>query len=629
MDLAGPFKEKTLGGHQYAVIMVDHFSRYVFVDFIASKSARNVLSSYRRFCAHTQTRPQHVHSDGGTEFQGVFSQFLRDSMIRQTYSCPYSAFQNSIAERRVRSCKEIARRNMLESGFPPQFYARAMHTGVVQMNQHPVIDDPLHSRTTPFAVMFPNRKPRPLRVFGSVAYSLILPKAARKDNLRYPGKVGWFIGYSDYSDDLMVCDPKTRTVSGRRDVLFDESWRYSPRRPDNSSMAGSHDGDEHANSSPPAEHQPQRKSGQNQGGQSTSTQGRMQAGSQASSNQGGPQTSGNQGGPQTSASPPEDSVPHEPHAPDPDLQEDGEVHTHPHQVHADPLQHEPDLGGPLPTDMSITFHINLAVGTGSHVRSKLARDPNARVLGIDIRRDWGHKVLNYIPSEHHSRFTYQHLDLSDLTYSKLGKLVQDTWGIRLKQLATVHYSPPCETYSSAHHGHSPHRNGRHPKPGPEGLKARQHDALNGSMFETLAELARKTNRTIISIEQPVSDFRWMPFTRKLLRNEGWFAREASHCSNRYDHEQIYPRKNTHWFLYNVRPDVPLKQCTNQCGDCLVSGTGYHKLLVCYRPDMQTGQEVMPDDKMLKGMIPTKIFDVIEDHNGDPSFHKVAHYLCCL
>ena len=27
MDLAGPFKEKTLGGHQYAVIMVDHFSR--------------------------------------------------------------------------------------------------------------------------------------------------------------------------------------------------------------------------------------------------------------------------------------------------------------------------------------------------------------------------------------------------------------------------------------------------------------------------------------------------------------------------------------------------------------------------------------------------------------------------
>ena len=131
----------------------------------------------------------------------------------------------------MRTLKEGTRRNMLESGFPPEFYARAMHTGSVQINQHPVNDDPVHINTTPFAVMFPDRKPRPLRVFGSVAYSLVVPKAARTDNLRFPGRLGWFIGYSDYSDDFIVYDPATRTASGRRDVVFDESWRYSPRRP--------------------------------------------------------------------------------------------------------------------------------------------------------------------------------------------------------------------------------------------------------------------------------------------------------------------------------------------------------------------------------------------------------------
>ena len=119
-----------------------------------------------------------------------------------------------------------------------------MHTGTVALNQHPVHDDPLHSNTTPFALMFPGRTPPPLRVFGSVAYSLVLPKAARKDNLKYPGKLGWFIGYSDYSDDFMVYDPLTRTVSGRRDVLFDENWRYSPSRPPDKNMSRSFDGAE-------------------------------------------------------------------------------------------------------------------------------------------------------------------------------------------------------------------------------------------------------------------------------------------------------------------------------------------------------------------------------------------------
>ena len=127
------------------------------------------------------------HTDSGKEFMGSFSTHLRDNTIYQTFTCPYRSFQNSIAERRVRSLKEGTRACMLESGLPDQFYGRAMHTASVSLNLHPTTDDPVHARTTPFAVMFPNRTPPKLRVFGSLAYVLNTPKQSRKDNLKLPG----------------------------------------------------------------------------------------------------------------------------------------------------------------------------------------------------------------------------------------------------------------------------------------------------------------------------------------------------------------------------------------------------------------------------------------------------------
>ena len=42
-------------------------------------------------------------------------QFCRENQIRQTFSCPYSQFQNQTAEQAVRLVKQGGRRNMLES----------------------------------------------------------------------------------------------------------------------------------------------------------------------------------------------------------------------------------------------------------------------------------------------------------------------------------------------------------------------------------------------------------------------------------------------------------------------------------------------------------------------------------
>ena len=158
-----------------------------------------MLQCFQHYRAHTGHSPQHVHNDGGKEFLGSFSSYLKDNMIHQTYTCPYNSFQNSIVERRVRSLKESTRCLMLESGLPEPFYGRAMHTASVILNMHPTVDDPVHSTKTPWNIMHPNRKPPQLRVFGSLAYVLNVPKQSRKDNLKLPGSIGWFIGYSDNS----------------------------------------------------------------------------------------------------------------------------------------------------------------------------------------------------------------------------------------------------------------------------------------------------------------------------------------------------------------------------------------------------------------------------------------------
>ena len=109
IDLAGPFKTPTISGCKYAFICVDHYTRYTWVDFMPSKTSKCTSQAFQRYVAHTGIRPQHVHTDGGKEFLGSFSTLLRQHLVKQTYSCPYSSFENSIVERRVRSLKECTR----------------------------------------------------------------------------------------------------------------------------------------------------------------------------------------------------------------------------------------------------------------------------------------------------------------------------------------------------------------------------------------------------------------------------------------------------------------------------------------------------------------------------------------
>ena len=133
MDLFGPAKVPALDGSRFGCVTVDRSSHLVDVDGLQRKSdALDALKRYR----HTYPGDlKEIHSDGGGEWLGKFSQYCRENNIRQTFTCPYSEFENGQAEHMVGVIKRRARRNLLDSGLPDQFWLRAAHTAGIQHNQ--------------------------------------------------------------------------------------------------------------------------------------------------------------------------------------------------------------------------------------------------------------------------------------------------------------------------------------------------------------------------------------------------------------------------------------------------------------------------------------------------------------
>ena len=258
-------------------------------------------------------------------------------------------------------------------------------------------------------------------------------------------------------------------------------------------------------------------------------------------------------------------------------------------------------------------HLDLCCGPKlSKSHAALSADSTCRVLALDVLKEKEiEEETNTWPLDFQRRFTYIKFDLRDLTYRRFQNVVRDYLGIKVTSLSTVHVSSPCTTYTKAHHGKNPHRYKLVPLQGEDGELARQHDRLLNAVFDVLRQFSNHAYRTVITAENPVCDFQHMPIIRRLLCAPGWFKRTADHCMHRREHEQIFPRKRSTWLLFNVCTDVPTRKCDGTCG-CVIEGTSWHRLLVCYRSDKHKDQHVMKCPKEM-GRIPAGIFDMFSEY----------------
>ena len=227
-DLCGPIQPESASGFRYFIVYIDDFSRSVWVYFLRSKTAVEVVSVFQELLASLEKKyPQwpmvrfRCDNGRGEYDNSLFRGILRVSGISFEPSPPYTQHKNGVSERMIRTLVTKAPAMLLDSKLPDQFWAEAINTASYLHDRSP-------SRTTgghtPYEKL---RKKKPeishLRRFGCPAYKLI-PEEQRSGKFSERAQECIFLGYvHDTWKIWRLWEPQGKRVIQASDVRFDES----------------------------------------------------------------------------------------------------------------------------------------------------------------------------------------------------------------------------------------------------------------------------------------------------------------------------------------------------------------------------------------------------------------------
>ena len=211
--------------HASALVIADDATRFNFVygvdgnvreRTVKGQSLRNALIELKRDLAkiHDCRRQsginivlhiRGVHTDGGSDIAAVFKEFCTENGINFTTSDVNHPWQNGLAERSVQALKYIAKKLLLASGVPSEFWVYAMKHAAMIRN---VIGIKVHGKVIcPFAELLGRSVSiEDLHPFGCRAFmsrtQLSQSLKAIKDKTRLPEwKLNrlpvWFLGYAE------------------------------------------------------------------------------------------------------------------------------------------------------------------------------------------------------------------------------------------------------------------------------------------------------------------------------------------------------------------------------------------------------------------------------------------------
>ncbi|GKB03804.1 putative ribonuclease H-like domain-containing protein [Tanacetum coccineum] len=222
MDLFGPTFIKSLMKKMYCLVVIDDYSRFTWVFFLATKDETSGI--LKSFITGIENLVDHkvkvIRCDNGTEFKNKeMNQFCEMKGILRQYSVARTPQQNGVAERRNRTLIEAARTMLADSKLPTTFWAEAVNTACYVQNRVLVVKP--HNKT-PYE-LFHGRTPTLsfMRPFGCPVTIL-----NTIDHLgKFDGKAdeGFFVGYSLNSKAFRVFNSRTRIVEENLHIRFSES----------------------------------------------------------------------------------------------------------------------------------------------------------------------------------------------------------------------------------------------------------------------------------------------------------------------------------------------------------------------------------------------------------------------
>lgn len=227
LDLCGPISPSTPGGKNYFMLLVDDFSRMMWIYLLRTKN--EALSCFKKFKVFVEKgRSQGIRvlrTDRGGEFcSKEFNCFCEEHGILRHYTAPYTPQQNGVVERRNRTVVAMTRSMLKERQVPAQYWGEAITHAVYVLNKLPTR---AVSSITPHEAWFGTKPDLTyVRIFGCTAYMKIPVVHTKKLDNR--SQLVVHFGRESGTKAFRLFDPTTGHIHVSRDVVFTEhkAWNW-------------------------------------------------------------------------------------------------------------------------------------------------------------------------------------------------------------------------------------------------------------------------------------------------------------------------------------------------------------------------------------------------------------------
>lgn len=226
-DLCGPITPPTPAGNRYFFLLVDDFSRKMWVFMLKEK--HEVFDAFKRFRTlvekGTEKRIKTFRTDRGGEFcSSSFNLYCEEAGITRNYTAPYTPQQNGVVERRNRTVAAMTRSFLKEAKLPSYMWGEAVRHSVYILNRLPT---QVLSGKTPYEA-WTGKKPNldHIKLFGCVAYMKIPQVYVNKLDDRSKALV--YLGKEPGTKASRLYDPTLKKLHVSRDVVFQEhkTWPW-------------------------------------------------------------------------------------------------------------------------------------------------------------------------------------------------------------------------------------------------------------------------------------------------------------------------------------------------------------------------------------------------------------------
>jgi hypothetical protein len=224
-DIYGPIKPVTPSGNCYFLLLVDDFSRYMWVVLLPTKDEAPAAIKRVQAAAERKTgkKIRALRTDRGGEFTvNHLNEYFAELGVPRQLIAPYSPPQNGMVERQNQTVVRAACYILKAKDLPGTFWGEVVMTAIYILNRSPSKGA---GGRTPYELWTESTPSvHHLCTFGCVAH--VKNTRPHLQKLGDRSKPMIFVGYEARSMAYRAYDSATRHIHISRDVVFNEEVKW-------------------------------------------------------------------------------------------------------------------------------------------------------------------------------------------------------------------------------------------------------------------------------------------------------------------------------------------------------------------------------------------------------------------